>query len=138
MNVQQVMPTNKQLMPFGGGLGSFFGMGGFNRPQPAVYNPFDPGQYAKSLGMSREDRKQFVQDYRSGNLSGLFGSPMQDGSSMFNSDAPIETRVGNLEQAVQAQAQPPMQMGGMMPGYGSGIMPFANYGLAQPQVMRFG
>ena len=136
MNVQYVMPpTNKQLMPFGGGLGSFFGMGGYQQP---VQNPFDPGQYAKSLGMSREDRKQFVRDYRSGNLSGLFGSPMQDGSSMFNSDAPIEKRVGNLEQAVQAQAQQPMQMGGMMPGYGSGIMPFANYGLAQPQIMRFG
>jgi len=139
MYVRDVMPSNQPMMPFGGGLGSFFGMGGFNSPQPSVYNPFDPGQYAKSLGMSREDRKQFIQDYKTGNLGDLFGSPMQGGSSLFNSSAPIEKRVGTLEDVVQRGMQQPMQQPmGMMSGYGQGIMPFANYGLAQPQIMRFG
>lgn len=122
---------------FGGGLGSFFGYGGYQQPMPT---PFHAGDFAKSLGMSQEDRQQFVQDLQSGsiNLNELFGSPMQGGENMFDSNAPIEKRVGNLEQAVQRGIQQPMQQPmGMMPGYGQGIMPFANYGIAQPQLMGF-
>ncbi len=121
---------------YGGGLGGFFGYGGYQQPS---MNPFDPKEFAKSLGMDKEDRQRFVQDYKSdpSQFGGLFDSPMVSSGGMFDSSAPIESRIGSLEDAVQDQMQPPQQLGGMMPGYGMGIMPYGGYGGSMPQMMGF-
>ena len=123
-------------MPFGGGLGSFFGYGGFQQP---AQNPFDPRAFAKELGLSQEDRDRFVSDYEAGNLNELFGSPMSGQNSLFDQSAPIEDRVGLLEDTVEKSMKPrqSQMLAGMMPSYGMGTMPYANYGMVQPRRMFF-